>query len=311
MRIDAASRRRASRTLTLRALGLSLALHVAAAATYGSYRLSGVVPPRAEDESWVAVSIRLRTGGGGEGAPSAAGWPGAPGAEQTPGAEQPATLAEAASRMNEPVPASEPVAPTEVATPSAEPPVAAVAARPPLLVLAPAIESVAVTVAHRVETLVEATIDGLTSGARAAATIGVSAPAVTGAGGRNGTVDVGSGGDDGSVVGAHGPSGQGDADGRGRGAGGLIGPGSDSGNLPPEYPPAARLAGQQGTVIVLANCSATGAVEDVALAQSSGSPLLDDAALEAVRHWTFAPATLDGVAVASSVRVPIHFVIRR
>jgi protein TonB len=305
MRIDAASRRRASRTLTLRALGLSLALHVAAAATYGSYRLSDIVPTRSEDESWVAVSIRLQAGGGGEGAPSAAGLLGARGEAQSPGAEQPATLPEDASRMNEPVPTGEP---------SDEPPVAAVATRPPLLVLAPAIESAAVTVGHRVESFVVATIDGLRSGARAAATIGVSAPAAAegaGAGGGPITADVGSGGDNGSVIGAHGPGGHGDSDGRGRGAGGLIGPGSDSGNVPPEYPQAAQRAGQQGTVIVRASCSATGVVEDVALAQSSGFPLLDEAALEAVRHWTFAPATLDGVAVASFVRVPVDFVLRR
>jgi periplasmic protein TonB len=316
MGIDTASRRRASRTLTLRALGLSLALHVAAAATYGSYQLSSFAPPRAEDESWVAVSIRLQAGGGGEGAPSAAGSPGAPGEEgaaQDPGDEPTAEPPEAAARMSEPVPPSEPVAPIEVASPSEAPPVAAVAAWPPLLVLAPALESAAVTVADRVETLVEATIDGLRSGAPAAATTGVAAPefaGAQGAGGGNTAADAGSGGDDGSVVGAHGSGGHGDADGRGHGAGGLIGPGSDGGNIPPEYPPDARLAGQQGRVIVLASCSATGAVEAVALAQSSGFPLLDEAALEAVRHWTFAPATLDGVAVASFVRVPVDFVLR-
>jgi len=304
MRIDASSRRRASRTLTLRALGLSLALHVAAAATYGSYQLSGFVTPRAEDESWVAVSIRLQAGGGGEGAPSAAGSPGARGAAQAPGAEPSAMLPEAAARMAEPVPAAEP---------SDEPHVAAVAARPPLLVLAPAIESAAVTMAHRVETFVEATIDELESSARPAATLDVSGPeaaGVQGAGDGSRTAD-GGGDDDGSVLGARGQGGLGDSDGRGRGAGGLIGPGSDGGNVPPEYPQAARRAGQQGTVIVLASCSATGVVEDVALAQSSGFPLLDEAALEAVRRWTFAPATLDGVAVASFVRVPVDFVLRR
>jgi len=291
--------RRASRNLTLRALGLSLALHAAAAAAYGGYQLSAVVQPRDEEKSWVAVSIELRAGGGGEGAPAAAG---------SPGATQ--------IQFDEPmvarsVPAREPVTPPDVTTPSDEPPVAPVAPRPPLLVLAPVIESAVVTVAHHVETFVEATIDGLTSSARAAA-MELTAPAPAGASGAGGndTVAGGSGGDNGSVMGARGPGGLGDSDGRGRGAGGLIGPGSDGGNLPPEYPQAARRAGQQGTVIVLASCSATGAVEDVALAQSSGFPLLDEAALEAVRHWTFAPATLDGVAVASFVRVPVDFVLR-
>jgi protein TonB len=43
------------------------------------------------------------------------------------------------------------------------------------------------------------------------------------------------------------------------------------------------------------------------LKQSSGFPLLDEAAIAAVRRWTFEPARIDGRAVASQVVVPVRF----
>jgi periplasmic protein TonB len=86
--------------------------------------------------------------------------------------------------------------------------------------------------------------------------------------------------------------------------------GAEGRNAPPEYPPAARRAGQQGDVTVLVHCSAAGTVEQASVETSSGFPLLDDAALHAVEGWTFEPAIDDGVAVAGWVRVPIRFVLR-
>lgn len=48
-----------------------------------------------------------------------------------------------------------------------------------------------------------------------------------------------------------------------------------------------------------------GSVESVSLPQSSGHPLVDRALLEVAREMRFAPATLDGEAVAAWVRLPV------
>jgi protein TonB len=45
----------------------------------------------------------------------------------------------------------------------------------------------------------------------------------------------------------------------------------------------------------------------VSLNRSSGYPLLDRAALDAVRQWTFEPARAAGVAVPSAVVIPVRF----
>ena len=50
-----------------------------------------------------------------------------------------------------------------------------------------------------------------------------------------------------------------------------------------------------------------GASDAVTILVSSGHPLLDDAALAAVRGWRFNPATRGGAAVAAPVDVPIRF----
>jgi protein TonB len=52
---------------------------------------------------------------------------------------------------------------------------------------------------------------------------------------------------------------------------------------------------------------AQGNVASLSVARSSGSRLLDDAAVDAVRRWRFAPARRAGVPVAGSVEVPILF----
>lgn len=78
---------------------------------------------------------------------------------------------------------------------------------------------------------------------------------------------------------------------------------------PPVYPPRAVRFGHQGTVFVRARISATGDVIEVHVHQSSGHSLLDDAALAAVRHWAFVPATRNGVSLEAWVRVPVNFVL--
>ena len=78
-------------------------------------------------------------------------------------------------------------------------------------------------------------------------------------------------------------------------------------NAPPRYPNLARRKGQEGLVIVSVLISPGGLPETVTLAEASGHPLLDKAALEAVADWRFSPALERGRPVAAELRVPIRF----
>jgi len=78
-------------------------------------------------------------------------------------------------------------------------------------------------------------------------------------------------------------------------------------NPPPVYPAESQEAHEQGIVLVRVEVGVSGNVEAVSLQQSSGHFRLDRAALEAVRHWKFHPATLAGVAIEADVAVPVHF----
>jgi TonB family protein len=79
-------------------------------------------------------------------------------------------------------------------------------------------------------------------------------------------------------------------------------------NPHPPYPEEARQLRQAGQVLLRVKVDDQGAVESVELAKSSGYPLLDESALQTVeREWKFQPARLAGVAVSSTVDVPIVF----
>ena len=80
-------------------------------------------------------------------------------------------------------------------------------------------------------------------------------------------------------------------------------------NAPPEYPRDAQRRGQSGRVLLRVEVSADGTATNVDFVQRSGSPELDRAAMNAVRKWRFAPARRDGKPVASSVNVPVDFVL--
>lgn len=81
-------------------------------------------------------------------------------------------------------------------------------------------------------------------------------------------------------------------------------------NPPPEYPLSARRLGQEGWVVLRVKVDASGAPAEVQLARSSGVISLDQAALEAVRRWTFVPARRGEEVVAAWVEVPIRFQLR-
>jgi protein TonB len=75
----------------------------------------------------------------------------------------------------------------------------------------------------------------------------------------------------------------------------------------PVYPLEARRLRQEGLVILSLTVMVDGSGAEIRLKQSSGHHLLDEAALEAVKHWRFAPARVGSTAVSARVEVPIRF----
>jgi TonB family protein len=73
----------------------------------------------------------------------------------------------------------------------------------------------------------------------------------------------------------------------------------------PVYPPKARLARVQGSVVLKAMISESGAVEEIAVVE--GHPMLIGAAVEAVRHWRYAPARLHGIPTPSPLNITVNF----
>ena len=78
-------------------------------------------------------------------------------------------------------------------------------------------------------------------------------------------------------------------------------------NPPPVYPTAARRTSQEGTVILHVLVTASGAVAHAEIQKSSGSSLLDNAALDAVRKWRFIAAKKGNAPIDYSFNVPITF----
>lgn len=76
-------------------------------------------------------------------------------------------------------------------------------------------------------------------------------------------------------------------------------------NVAPVYPQLAVAAHVEGTVIIEAVISTTGAVQDARVVQSI--PLLDAAALDAVRQWVFTPTRLNGEPVPVILTVKVEF----
>ena len=78
-------------------------------------------------------------------------------------------------------------------------------------------------------------------------------------------------------------------------------------NPAPDYPPASLRRHEEGVVVVSGEVGADGRPSSISLKQSSGHRLLDEAALDAVRRWTFEPALAGGVPVTSVALVPVRF----
>lgn len=78
-------------------------------------------------------------------------------------------------------------------------------------------------------------------------------------------------------------------------------------NPPPVYPESARRRGIEGLVLLFVEVAADGRPKGVRIETSSGSSILDEAAVRAVERWRFKPGTLMGVPTSSRVRIPIRF----
>jgi protein TonB len=76
-------------------------------------------------------------------------------------------------------------------------------------------------------------------------------------------------------------------------------------NVSPVYPEAAKRARSQGVVILECNISPEGRVTDVKVLR--GVPLLDQAAIDAVRQWVYTPTLLNGTPVAVVMTVTVNF----
>ena len=78
----------------------------------------------------------------------------------------------------------------------------------------------------------------------------------------------------------------------------------------PAYPERARRAGAEGVVGIRIVLAANGSVRQVELTQSSGSRLLDEAALTAARASSFAPASRNRAPVDSEAVATYRFELR-
>ncbi len=81
-------------------------------------------------------------------------------------------------------------------------------------------------------------------------------------------------------------------------------------NPAPDYPQMAQRRGWEGTVQLRVEVLPSGKPGQIQIQKSSGRPALDDAALAAVKRWSFVPAKQGDVAQLGWVSVPIDFKLR-
>jgi protein TonB len=75
----------------------------------------------------------------------------------------------------------------------------------------------------------------------------------------------------------------------------------------PVYPPLARQARIQGTVVLQAQISKDGSIQNLQLI--SGHPMLAPAAIEAVKQWKYKPYLLNGEPVEVETQVQVNFTL--
>ena len=75
-------------------------------------------------------------------------------------------------------------------------------------------------------------------------------------------------------------------------------------HVAPRYPATARERGIEGVVTLRVVVEADGTRSDITIVKSSGSAMLDRAAVAAVQEWEFRPATVQGKPVRSTLDLP-------
>jgi len=77
--------------------------------------------------------------------------------------------------------------------------------------------------------------------------------------------------------------------------------------VPPVYPPLARQARIQGVVVLQAQISKDGTIQNLQLI--SGHPMLAPAAIDAVKQWKYKPYLLNGEPVEVDTQVQVNFTL--
>jgi len=77
--------------------------------------------------------------------------------------------------------------------------------------------------------------------------------------------------------------------------------------VPPVYPPLARMARIQGSVVVAATISKAGTMEHVQAI--AGHPMLIPAAVDAVRQWRYKPYILNGDPIEVETQITVNFIL--
>jgi protein TonB len=80
-------------------------------------------------------------------------------------------------------------------------------------------------------------------------------------------------------------------------------------HVAPEYPDLARRAGVEGVVVLEAMLDATGRVDKIRVLTSV--PLLNEAAIRAVKQWRYSPTQLNGVPVPVLMTITVRFSLER
>ena len=79
-------------------------------------------------------------------------------------------------------------------------------------------------------------------------------------------------------------------------------------NVAPVYPPDAMAARVQGVVILEATIDSAGSVRDVKVLRSI--PMLDEAAVDAVKQWQFTPTLMNGQPVPVVMTTTVNFTLQ-
>lgn len=78
-------------------------------------------------------------------------------------------------------------------------------------------------------------------------------------------------------------------------------------NFKPDYPPALRREGLEGSATVRVTIDERGRVIAVELVKATDPRFFEETKEQALRHWRFQPARRDGVATTSEQTMTVHF----